>query len=179
MVDPPTQRRRRLPSLYLGPSQVFADRDVEAVLERLQLTVETAIRSYEVPTYAITACEVGEVRGLYARDTFNRSSYRRWFSREGGTLASDPYVRLEDGGRFSCKDWGAFDPRFVLMDYADDDETAVHRLSPGLLTFAVASQRLGPISAPELSLLTRTMSRLVGLASDDAAALVSFIKSEL
>ena len=179
VVDPGTQRRRRLPSLYLGPSQVFAHRDIEQVKRRLEITIAAAVKSYEIPTYALTACRVGDSIGLYARDTFNRASYRRWLTSAGAELAQDPYVRFGDDGRFTCADWGAFEPRFVVMDYNEEDAEGVERVSAGLLAFAIASQRLGPISGPELALLTRSLRSAMGVSSDDAATLVAFLRSEM
>ena len=166
-------RSRRLPALYFGPSQVFADRSEDKLASRLVAMVNAVAAAPGQPTYLVNACRFGQRDGLYIRDLFNRAAYRRKLSRQGMLFADDPFVRLEANGTFRNLDWGSITPSFVVIGPPDEEQEGAVRTSGAMLTFLLAEHRLGPLSAPELTVLTRVLEDAVGLAADNPGAITT------
>jgi hypothetical protein len=150
---------RRLPTLYFGKAPVFADRSIDKVAARLLRIAEITVHAWERPTYLLQPCALGSRVGLYARELLNRSAYRSKLSRRGLEFSDDPYVNFTDASRFSCKDWGEFDPSFVIVRGFDADPDKVLSLSHARLAFRLATFRMGPIDPSELKRLVAMCSR--------------------
>lgn len=162
---------RKLPALYFGPAQVFADRSETEVVQRLVDMVRSVAAAPTQPTYLISACRYAGRDGLYTRDLFNRSAYRSKLSRHGMRFADDPFVRFDESGSLRTRDWGPIAPTFVVTGPPDQEHSGAIRTSGAMLTFLLAEHRLGPLTAPELNALTAALSDAVGLGADDPDAI--------
>ncbi len=174
VLDEGDGKTRALPMLYHGPAQIHADRHLEGLGQRLNRALEAiaAVQDDE-SVYMINACRIGDRYGLYARDIFNRASFRVHMSRLGVEFADDPYVRLLPSGRFDCRDWGEFDPEFMVAGgpYPQDPEEVENRRG-GLAPFMFGVLRLGRITAPELKHLSSFVRRAQVLSSQSPHAIV-------
>jgi hypothetical protein len=174
VVDEGDGKTRSLPMLYHGPAQIFADRHMENLGLRLNQALEAiaAVQENEA-IYMINACRIGERYGLYSRDLFNRASFRVHMSRLGVEFAEDPYVRLQPSGRFDCRDWGEFDPEFMVSGgpFPQDPEEVENRRG-GLAPLMFGVLRMGRITASELKTLASFVRRSHVLSSQSPRALV-------
>jgi hypothetical protein len=176
VVDTSGARVRRLPSLYFERVQVFAARDAGRVLRRLALLARRVLEADRVPTYAMQSCRLDGQVGLYGRDLFNRSAYRRALARLGMEFSDDAYVQFMPDATFRAGDWGDVSPSFVILLVARHEPPAVRRLSGGLLTYLAAARRLGPAGPEELRRLRWALSGSRGLASSDPAEMVAALR---
>jgi len=176
VVRPPsrTTRSRRLPSLYLGTAAIFADRELSSVLHELSKCVAAIVSSSARPTYFIDPCEIGGRRGLYARDLYSRSAYRRRLVRQGVRFGDDRFPRFTERGTFECDDWGDFDPSFVVMDL-EPDEPQGGSMSAGLPAFVLATHRLGRLSSEELSRLIAFCKRVEVVSASDPSTVIGHL----
>lgn len=167
---------RRLPSLYMGATLFFADRRLERVADQFRLITSFARRSMKEAVYTLQAVRIGDAYGLYARDFFNRSVYRRRLQRQGAELSASPVVLFEEGS-FSTPDWGAFEADFAVFgDHSPDDPTP-YTLKPGEVAFALMTYRIGQPSPQELTHMLRVASRVLPLAKEDATEVVTRVKA--
>jgi len=161
-------RTRRLPTLYLGSAPLFADRDQSAVVERMRMTIETVIESERRPAYVVQPCEVGDRRGLYARDTFSRSPYRRRLARAGVRFAEDPYVKSNADGSFDCDDWGKFFPTFMVLGYEHENPARLEVTTGAILPVTMIERRIGSITTAHLRSLMDGLAGVKGYSAGDA-----------
>lgn len=162
-------RVRRLPTLFLGPSPLFVDRDVERVVEQVERTVSFLQRAYEEAIFLVTPVKIGGSWGLYARDYNTRSTYRRRLERLGAEFGESPFSRLSDEGGFETDDMDPFRPAFAISESVNEPDTGVHPVSAGLLVSQVAMLRLGSMSTSELGSLAKALSGVRGLGSGQPA----------
>ena len=170
------QRTRRLPTLYLGSAPLFADRDQSVVLERMRMTVETVIESERRPAYVVQPCELGDRRGLYARDTFSRSPYRRRLARAGMLFTDDPYVKSSEDGSFVCDDWGRFSPTFMVLGYDHEDPAELEVTTGAILPITMIERRIGGITTSHLQSLISGLAGVAGYSAGDARVVATALQ---
>ena len=170
------QRTRRLPTLYLGSTPLFADRDQSVVVERMRMTIETVIESGRRPAYLVQPCELGERRGLYARDTFSRSPYRRRLARAGMHFTEDPYVKSSEDGSFICDDWGEFSPTFMVLGYDHEDPSELEVTTGAILPITMIDRRIGEITTVHLQSLISGLAGVEGVSAGDAGVVASALR---
>lgn len=172
LVDDPRKKRRRLPTLYLRTAPVFAARELGPVTERLSMIVATIASS--TPTYLTHPVEANGKVGLYVRDIYNRSAFRRRLARLGMRFGDDPFARLTERGFFSSSDFGEFRPGFIILDEADPEEPKKIVTTRGaLIPFHFAILRFGAIPPSELSTLTRALKNTPAISAGDANVLMA------
>lgn len=173
IVDDAGATIRKLPSLYFGKSQVFADRSVERVAMEVvrfaRLLDQSAVKSL----YHMSACRVGERAGIYFLDTFNRSIDRRRLTRAGLEIADDPVVELLPDGRMANEQWGAFDPSFIVV--RPRDHSGGNARGKGMTAFTLAFRRLGAIAPAEMAVVTSIARTLDRVEAGDPDALVASV----
>lgn len=179
VVRPPSgaTRARRLPSLYLGGAAIFADRKISRVLQELSKCVDAITSSSARSTYFIDTCEIGARRGLYVRDLYSRSAYRRRLTRQGLRFGDDRFPRFTESGTFECDDWEEFDPSFVIMGMEPDDPQEIGTMSTALMAFALATHRFGRPTSEELSLLIAFCKRVEAVSASDPSTMVGHLDS--
>lgn len=178
VIDGSKRGLRKLPSLYIGRGQVFADRSVDAVVDRLMRCIRAADEGQHVPVYGLNACSFKGAHGLYGVDTFNRSKYRLNLRRAGFQFSADPYVQLTDEGTFRSEDWDEFVPRFAILGDGVYREE-VTWTTQGWLPFWIASNRLGPLGPQELNLLIRLTRGMKGLSVGDPKKVIVALRESL
>lgn len=178
VIDDEDKRTRSLPMLYHGPAQIFADRRLEALGLRLNRALEAIAAVPGDAIYMTNACRIGPSYGLYARDLFNRASFRLHMSRLGVEFAEDPYVTLLPSGRFECRDWGEFEPEFMVAGgpFPADPEDVDERTG-GMAPFMFGVLRLGRITASELAHLARFVRHARVLSSQSPHAVVETLRA--
>jgi hypothetical protein len=164
-------RVKKLPSLYVNSVQVYGARDLEAVRAKLNRAVEAFTSSARVPTYMLTACEIGGRRGLYGSDFFNRSIYRQKLKRLGMTFSDDIFVMMEDDGSFYANDRDPYVPEFLTLPKTSPPQPGVTRVTGGYLVYQLSYYRIADISAPELSRLVALAKEIEALRSNEPAEL--------
>jgi hypothetical protein len=174
-VDMSSDHLRKLPSLYLGPEQVFADRHASRVTERLRIWVEAVLQATRVATYTLFACHYKNIHGLYGRDLFERSIFRRHLQRRGVTFAETPFVYLQPDGGFSCPDWGDVVPRFIVLGGEGERPDEVFRTAGAMLAFVVATYRLGVVPGPELPRLIHALSEVSAISGESPDAIIQVL----
>lgn len=127
----------------------------------------------ERPTYLLQACRIEGRDGLYVRDLFNRSAYRRKLGRLGMDFAERPFVCLDSRGKWVSDDWPSFEPSYFVFASGSDDPTEVVTSTSGLLLFQVAAYRLRAIPPSELTRLADACKPLEVIAAGDPQVLVS------
>lgn len=178
VIDTSGQRHRRLPSLYLGTALLVAHRNVELVVGKLPYWVDIVRRAANEAVYLLHPIQIRDHRGLYARDFFIRSVYRRILVRSGAVFADSPFVTFAGDSRFVSEDWGSFEPEFVLLgDYDEDDPERIVLTSGGRVPFNVVHFRMGPVQPDEFSRFVNVLSGVPGIACANAPNLVEFIGS--
>ncbi|MGH2806106.1 MAG: hypothetical protein ACRDKT_02400 [Actinomycetota bacterium] len=172
VVDHSDAGFRRLPTLYLGSAQLFADRSVDTVVDKTAAIVASTIEAPRRATFLLTPCRVADRVGLYGRDVFNRSIFRIKLEREGVEFATDPYVVLDEDGSFLSTDWGRIRPAFVVLNGAGETPDDVIRSEGALLAFSLATFRIGRFGAADLTALTRAVAGIGSVAALEPAAVV-------
>ncbi|MFN2589018.1 MAG: hypothetical protein ABR613_12995 [Actinomycetota bacterium] len=168
-------RVRKLPSLYVNTTQVYADRDVAVVRAQLDRAVQAFMTSAERATYMLTACEIGGRKGLYGTDFFNRSVYRRRLERLGMRFSREPFVSFHGDAAFEATDFEPFTPAFLTLPRRSDDPAEPWHLRGALLVHQLTFFRIADISPDELSSLVAVAGGLDAVGAtepeDLAAAL--------
>lgn len=157
--------------MYLGPSPLFADRDIATVLERLDDTISFLQRSYAEPLFLATAVRVGQRMGIYARDYNARSGYRRRLERLGMEFARSPFTRLTPEAYLEAEGFDIFRPSFAVSEAIDEPDAGVHAVSRGLLLTQVAMLRMGRMGGRDLGGLAAALSEAAGVGSAQPAEL--------
>ena len=177
VVDDAGAKTRRLPSVYHSYAQIFAHRDLGLVLTRLESLIGRVLDADARASYLITACRVGDTYGLYARDVFNRNSFRIAARRAGLELADEPHVEMVPDGSFKCDTWGEFQPRFVVVS----DVTSIAGTPDGnrgaQLTFLFGILRVGDMTAFALRRVSELVRSERVLSEPDPGLLVESIKA--
>lgn len=172
VTDPSTERVKKLPSYFVNSAQVFAHRDAAAVRAQLDVALDAFRRSHERATYMLTACEIGDRRGLYGTDFFNRTPYRLKLKRLGMRFSDHPFVFFDGDGTFHAEEAGTFSPSFVTLGPPAGVEGAVETTGAPLLYY-FASYRLADIGADELSALARLLPKVDALSAAEPEDLVA------
>ena len=172
-----TERVRNLPTLHFGPMPVFADRKLEAVHDALQEYVETALQASHRALYQVQACEIDGAVGLYARDSYNRSAYRRALTRNGVRFFGPPIIEFEAARGFIAGGRD-FRPTFALLGGAAEDGGLLEHKG-AIVPFSVAMFRLGVIGAAELTALVETTSQIRSVGADDPLVALEFFRTRL
>lgn len=178
VVDEGGGRTRTLPMLYHGPAQIFADRLLENLGLRLNRALEAIVAAETEAMYMANACRIGDAYGIYTRDIFNRASFRLHMGRLGVEFAEDPYTKLLPDGRFECRDWGQFEPSFLVAGGPfpeDPEEVEVRR--GGMAPFMFGVFRLGRITPSELVHLGRFVRSARVVASRSPRAIVDAVQA--
>lgn len=175
VLDTSNDKRRRLPALYVGTVQVFADREIGRVAERLLEAVAALLTSSSRPLYALQGVEIAGRKGLYGRDFFNRAPFRRKLARQGATFSSSGHIELLPSGEVEVPDWGLIDPTFVILDNPADDPEEVTEIRGAFLRFILGSFRIGKLDPRELTALAAMSEGVQAVGAGDAAALVSYL----
>jgi hypothetical protein len=168
-------KARRLPTLFFGRAPIFVDRSIEKLAERLVDLVEIAAEAWRRPTYLLQPCKLADRRGLYARDLLNRSSFRARLRRLGTQFTEDPWVTFTEANRFNCRDWGDFEPSFVVTSGADDDSDKIMESSSAFLASQLTTFRMGAIGTAELDRLVSVCEGLQSAAADNPEAVVALL----
>jgi hypothetical protein len=173
------KKAHKLPALYLGSSPIFADRSIEAVCKRLNQLVESVVRSQDRATYCLHPIQFDHRFGLYGRDLYNRSVYRRRLERLGVTFSADPYPRLTKRANFECDDWGEIAPEVVMLAADDlDNPQRVVRTEGALLTFSFLTMRFGQVNPSEMELMTYIGRKVTAVSAQDPAAVMSYLRAD-
>lgn len=165
-------RVKKLPSLYVNSTQVFAARDVALVQAKLRRTVDAFMSSGATPTYMLTACEVAGRRGLYGTDFFNRSIYRQKLKRLGMTFSDDLFVMMDADGRFYSEDREPFEPEFVALQKVSPPQPGVTRIGGGFLVYLLSYYRIADIGPEELSRIVALSRSVEAMRANEPADLV-------
>ncbi|MDQ3915861.1 MAG: hypothetical protein M3323_11135 [Actinomycetota bacterium] len=175
VTDPGGGRVKKLPSLYVNTTQLYADRDVHAVRAQLDRAVDAFMSSAERPTYMLTACEIGGRKGLYGTDFFNRSVYRRKLERLGMRFSGEQFTVFDGEATFHAEGIGSFRPSFVTLPRRSDNPSEVWEIRGALLVHQLTFYRIADIAPTELSSLVSLAGGLDALGAtepeDLAAAL--------
>jgi hypothetical protein len=177
IIDHSVAGFRRLPTLYLGKAQIFAERDSATIIERASAVIDATVEGARRSTFLLTPCRIDGRQGLYGRDVFNRSLFRIKLARLGMEFASNPFVVLEPNGTFESAEWGPIEPTFVILDGGGDTPEDVFTTEGALLVFTLATFRLGPLGPDDLAALKRVGANLRALASDEPEALIRTLSS--
>ncbi len=161
---------RKLPGLFFGKAQMYADRDVTKLQPKLHRLIEASIEAVTGMVFLLHACEIDGRRGLYGRDILNRSAFRQKLTRAGVSFAEEPFVKLEDDGRFSSKDWGAFDAEFAILRGWGDTTEDIARPAGAELLFDLTTFRLGRFAPVEMARLKDASTKIEAVAGLDATA---------
>lgn len=128
--------------------------------------------------YTLRACRVGDTYGVYGRDMFNRSAYRRRLERQGVRFSAEPVTGFRLDGNFEDKRWGPFRADFSLLEGGDEDGEPI-RIPGGLVSFTLASFRLGPIGSQELSALVRVTHSMISVGAAQPDAALEYVRNAL
>lgn len=158
--------------------QVYADRDLSSVQSKLRRATAAFRSSEKVPTYMLTACEIGGRRGLFGTDFFNRSIYRQKLKRLGMTFSDDLYVMMREDGSFYAEDRDPFMPGFVTLQKTSPPQPGVTRVTGGLLVYLLSYYRIADIDAPELARLVALARDVDALRSNDPAELAAALTGD-
>jgi hypothetical protein len=171
---------RKLPSLYLGKGQFFIHREEARVREELESTIQAMRRAANESVYLATPCELDGHLGLYFKDYFNRSKFRRGLERAGVNLAPERVMRYAGGGRFESETHGEFTPEFVIP--TNEHETIASEVidaPPGEAAFMLSSFRFGMTDATELGSLIALVRDVHLFGSGEPAPLVARLRDAL
>ena len=179
MVDDPDKKTRALPTMYHGNAQLYADRDVDRVRERLVRTIDAVLQAQERPAYLTAACRVDGRTGLFARDVYNRAPFRLRAARAGLELSDDTYVRMTPSGEFVCEGWDPFRPEFIVVKNLPGPRGREHEnVNKGaLLTFLFGILRVGDMGMTELHQIVSTIKNADVVAEDDPELLVERLRA--
>lgn len=165
--------------MYHANAQIFADRDVDKARSRLVRTIDAVLNAKEQPSYLVTACRVDGRRGLWARDVYNRESFRLRAVRAGLELSHDPYVRMTPEGAFECEGWEPFRPEFVVVKSlrGPRGREAENVNKGAFLTFLFGILRVGDMGMVELHHLVSAIKDADVVAEDDPVDLVAQLRA--
>jgi hypothetical protein len=177
VVDPPTKRLRRLPTMYIRGAPVFAHRDVGPVIDSLHRTIEVVQSAQERPTYALQACRLDGEPGLYGADVYNRSGFRNRLGRLGMNFSNDPYVSLSPEGKMQCTDWGNFEPRFFIIGVGTPQRETIVEMTGAMALVLMSNSRFGQLDRAELHALAGLFSSVRGVGCRDPKTLVDHLRT--
>jgi hypothetical protein len=166
-VDDPGKKRRRLPSLYVGTSQIHAHRELESVVQRLRDALAVTLSSSDRSIFALHACRIGGQTGLYGRDFFNRDPFRRKLIRMGAIFAPTSYVEISPAGYLRTEGWGSFVPEFIIIGGNANEPEEVDILKGGYLRFLLGTYRVGILRPQDLVMLGSILSDTVAMGAED------------
>lgn len=176
VIDDDAKKVRDLPSLYLGPQLLYTNRD----LDRLGAVVSewtAAIRdSAHRGIYTLRACSMDGKKGLYGRDLFHGSSFRRRLERLGFFFDPHPFVFLDDGC-FRSRELGVIKPDFIILGGDDDDSDTIMRTSGAMLPFVTVTYRLGAVGTDELTRLVEILRPVPALSAARPESLVENLRA--
>ncbi|HYO61023.1 MAG TPA: hypothetical protein VEU29_03905 [Actinomycetota bacterium] len=171
-------RVKKLPSLYVNTTQVYGARDLSLVRSKLARAVSAFMSSPDVPTYMLTACEVGGRRGLFGADFFNRSIYRQKLKRLGMTFSDDLYVMMREDGSFYAEDRDPFVPEFLALPKTSLPQPGAHRTTGGMLVYLLTYYRIADIGPAELTRIAALARGIDALWANDPADLVGALTGD-
>ena len=175
LLADPGERLRHLPTLYMGPQPVFADRDLDAAKGALVDWVSHIERSRTVPVYTMRAARFEGLQGLFAHELFNRGRFLRQLRSLGMEISPSPFVEFE-GSHFSADGHPvALDFIVLAGDGAGPGVPKVYR--GGFLVFEISTWRIGRAKADELSKLTRVLQGVPAFASEDPSVVIETARS--
>ena len=177
--DGPGRGRRgikRLPVFYLSMDPFFAHRELETLRTTIKDTISLAIQTPDSATYVAQACSIAAKRGIYARELYNRSFFRRKLARLGFEFSADPLLRFNEEGSFESSDTPPFIPDFIILGGKDEsDPMKVMALTNGLAIWTLASFRFGRIGSVELGRLVKACETSSVVAAGDAHAVAGYL----
>lgn len=177
VTDTSGGRVKKLPSFYVNTSQLYADRDVAKVRARLERAVRAFSADEPRGTYMMTACAIGDRKGLYGTDFFNRSAYRQKLRRLGMRFSDDPFVVMNPDGTFESDDFEPFEPSFLTMPRRSDTPPGVVPTEGGRLVYQLTYYRIADLDPPELGRLVALAGKIDAVSAtepeDLAAALAA------
>ena len=177
MIIPESKEKvRNLPSLYLGPEIAYTHRDVEHISERVRLWADAIEQSPARPTYTFRACSYRGMKGLYGRELFERSIFRRRLARRGIEFDTRPYVYF-DIGIFESEALGSFAPEFIILGGGHEDPAQTLTTEGAMLPFVLATYRLGPIRRSELSALIEATRGLRAISAAEPQTLLHALQA--
>ena len=171
-------RVKKLPSLYVNSTQVYAARDLAAVQGKLRRAVDAFTSSATTSTYMLTACEIGGRRGLYGTDFFNRSIYRQKMKRLGMTFSDDLYVMMDENGSFYAQDRDPFVPEFLTLQKLSPPQPGVTPITGGYLVYLFSYYRIADIGPAELSRLVALSKEIDAMRASDPADLAAALTGD-
>ena len=166
---------RKLPSLYMGPTLFFSDRQDERVAEHFGVMRSFLDRSLNEAVYTLQAVKVDGRFGLYARDFFNRSVFRRRLMRQGMQLSDRPFVTF-DGQAFETSDWGKFEPDFVIFGDMSPEDSTRYEMGAGEIGFALMTYRMGKPDVHELRCMLQIGREIHPFVKEDASEVVAEVR---
>jgi hypothetical protein len=174
VIDDTKRRLRQLPTLFFGKARLFAHRDVAVVRDRLSRTVRMVFEAVERPVYLLHPCDWNGRKGLYGRDFYNRSSYRKVLVRHGMTFAEDSYVRLSRKSLFECPQWGEIRPSFTVLG---EGVTEGPSLTAAFALYMISLFQIGTIKPADLRGLARTVQGMKFLHAEQPEALIELLSA--
>lgn len=180
VIRDPSESRgvRRLPMVWLEAYPLFADRSLDVVKARMTLAGQTVVDAASVPTYMLYAAQLDGAWGLYGRDLFERSTYRRKLMRLGLDMSPLPFVILDENG-FQSPDGDPFTPRFALLGGGDDDPDRAEWFGGALVPFTISSYRFGPAGPDEIRRIVRYSSDITALGANRPEVAIAALRERL
>jgi hypothetical protein len=160
VTDTSGGRVKKLPSLYVNNSQLYADRDPARVRTKLDRAIRLFSTDDPRGAYMLTACEIGGRKGLYGSDFFNRSAYRQKLRRLGMRFSGDPFVVMNPDGTFESDDFDPFEPAFLTMPRRSDSPPGVVTVEGGFLVYQLTYYRIADLEPDELRRLVTLAGRI-------------------
>lgn len=94
-------------------------------------------------------------------------------------FTEDPFVTFTESSRFRCRDWGEFEPTFVITaGYDNDDLDKIIESTHALLAFQLTTFRMGGIGPEELRRLVAACHGVQSAAAKNPEAVVSRLSSQ-
>jgi hypothetical protein len=176
VIDEEGKKIRSLPSIYLGPQLVYAHRDVNRVSAVLGEWSNAVRGSAERSVYTLRACTYGEMKGLYGRDMFAGSPFRRKLQRLGVEFDDSPFVEYAGGG-FQSDAIGFIRPDFIILGGDDEDDPEIMTTTGAMLPFVMVTYRLGPVHKDELADLVSTLRTVKAVSASRPQALLDALEA--
>lgn len=176
VIDGHEKRVRALPTLYLGPQPVYANRDTTRVGTRLADWVEAIATSSREAIYTLRACEFDGRKGLYGRELFEGSAFRRKLEPLGFQFDPNPFVSYAEDGCFYSRQFGKLPPDFMILAGEVENPDEVLPTRGAMLPFVTVTYRLGPVSSPELARLVTTLWDVSAVSAARPETLVSALR---
>jgi hypothetical protein len=176
--DDPTQRVRRLPSLYFWNTLVYSNREMDEVKLALARTTDAVTRAQRLATYRFNACRFQGHTGLYGRDFHNRSAFRLKASRQGLEFSADPFVIFHpEEQAFESDDFGTFEPEFIILANHDSNDLVLTKGAK--LALIMTDYRMGMLGPTELRALIDAFNGRTGLAISNPENMVLGLENAL